>query len=155
MKYSSVAYIFVLILLIGTSLKAQKKSEKQIKNTLAIFFKGLQNGDTITLKKALYKDFRLQSIYTNNEKKYILINASKERFLKSIASKNPTDTWEEKLQSFTIKIDGAMANVWVPYKFYFNEKLSHCGTNSFQMFNDSGTWKIIYIIDTRKKGCSE
>jgi len=47
-----------------------------------------------------------------------------------------------------------MANVWMPYEFWFNGNFSHCGVNFFKLFNDNGTWKIIYLIDTRReKGC--
>ena len=53
-----------------------------------------------------------------------------------------------------IKIDGNLASVWTPYEFYLDNNFSHCGVNSFQLFNNNGNWEIIYIVDTRKKlGC--
>ena len=53
-----------------------------------------------------------------------------------------------------VKIDGALASVWTPYKFYFNGKFSHCGVNSFQLVRMNNTWKVQYIIDTRRRvGC--
>ncbi len=49
-----------------------------------------------------------------------------------------------------------MANVWAPYEFYLNNDFSHCGVNSFQLFFDGIQWKIIYLIDTRRKqGCKK
>ena len=76
-------------------------------------------------------------------------------FLTSVANKKPENTYFEKLLSYDIKIDGNLASVWTPYEFYFNEKFSHCGANSFQMFNDNGKWKIIYLVDMRRRsGCS-
>jgi len=69
-----------------------------------------------------------------------------------------TDTLkiEERLHSYTIQTDGAMANAWTPYSLYVQEKLHHCGVNSFQLFHDGTDWKIIYIIDTRQlKACTE
>ena len=44
-----------------------------------------------------------------------------------------------------------MANAWAPYEFYINSEFSHCGINSFQLIKIEGNWKIIYIIDTRRK----
>ena len=35
--------------------------------------------------------------------------------------------------------------------FGLMDNFSHCGVNSFQLFNDNGQWKIIYLIDTRRK----
>jgi hypothetical protein len=55
---------------------------------------------------------------------------------------------------YNIQIDGAMANAWTSYEFWVNGSFSHCGVNSFQLFKDEGAWKIIYLIDTRRKeGC--
>ncbi len=49
-----------------------------------------------------------------------------------------------------------MANVWAPYEFYLNNDFSHCGVNYFQLFFDGIQWKIIYLIDTRRKqGCKK
>jgi hypothetical protein len=60
-------------------------------------------------------------------------------------------TFQEKLLSYTIQVDGAMAHAWTPYEFYVNGKFSHKGVNAFTLFKDKDTWKIIYIIDTRRK----
>ena len=59
--------------------------------------------------------------------------------------------FQEKLLSFSIQIDGSMAHAWTPYEFYINEKLSHKGINAFTLFKENELWKIIYIIDTRRK----
>jgi len=61
------------------------------------------------------------------------------------------DIYEERLLSYKVLVDGNMAHVWTPYEFYVNGQLSHCGVNSFQLFNDNGQWKITYIIDTRRR----
>ena len=148
-----IRFIVISFLFLSTSMFSQNKEEIAIKKTIELFFEGLQNGDTVTLNKALYKDFKLQSVYTKAEGIAVLRDESKSDFLKAISVKNPNDIWQEKLVSFTINIDGAMAHVWTPYTFYFNNKLSHCGVNSFQLFKNNDSWLIIYIIDTRKKGC--
>ena len=44
-----------------------------------------------------------------------------------------------------------MAHVWAPYEFWYNGEFSHCGVNSFQLFKEEDTWKIIYLIDSRRK----
>ena len=59
---------------------------------------------------------------------------------------------EERLISWQILIDEGMATVWTPYEFYFENKFSHCGVNSFQLMNVQGDWKITQITDTRRKG---
>ena len=77
-------------------------------------------------------------------------------FLKAIVSIPETTQFKEIINSYSIQIDGPMANVWTPYEFRRNGEFSHCGVNSFQLFKDGGDWKIIYIIDTgRKEGCEQ
>jgi hypothetical protein len=58
---------------------------------------------------------------------------------------------EERLMSWQILIDEGVASVWTPYEFYFEDKFSHCGINSFQLMQVQGDWKITQITDTRRK----
>jgi SnoaL-like domain len=53
-----------------------------------------------------------------------------------------------------IKIDANMAMAWTPYKFYIGENFSHCGVNLFTLVKLEQDWKIVNIIDTRRRqGC--
>ena len=76
-------------------------------------------------------------------------------FYKSIASIPSNFNFQEKILSYSIQVDGAMANVWTPYEFYINGVLSHKGVNAFTLFKENSQeasgWKIIYVIDTRRK----
>ncbi len=132
------------------SLFSQNNEKQSIKSTISLFFKGLQNGDTISLKQTLYKDFVLQSISTDSNGATVLHNVDRKLFIKTVGSKNQNDLWRENILFYKFNIDGTMAEVWMPFKFYLNNKLSHCGTNSFQLFKSHGNWQIIYIVDTRK-----
>jgi len=128
--------------------------EDQIKNTIHTFFKGLHNGDTALIATTIHKDLKLQTTFVNNEGNNVLKNESKENFLKSIANKKKEDVWLENLLYFEISIDENLASVWTPYEFYVNGSFSHCGANSFQLFNNNGNWEIIFLVDSRRrKGC--
>ena len=79
-----------------------------------------------------------------------LVDGSLSGFLHSIGT--PHDkVYDERIMDYLIKIDGPMASVWTPYKFYLGEQFSHCGVNSFQLMKKSEGWKIIYLVDTRRK----
>jgi len=128
--------------------------EDQIKNTIHTFFKGLHNGDTALIATTIHKDLKLQTTFVNNEGNNVLKNELKENFLKSIANKKKEDVWLENLLYFEISIDENLASVWTPYEFYVNGSFSHCGANSFQLFNNNGNWEIIFLVDSRRrKGC--
>lgn len=51
--------------------------------------------------------------------------------------------------------DGALANVWMPYVFYYKDQFAHCGHNSFQLMKLDGKWKISSVVDTRYSTCEE
>ncbi len=138
----------LIFLLLSTFCNAQSDA---IKNTISTFFEGLQSGDTIIVNSVIHKELIMQSISLNKGGKSNLKTASKSQFLKAIATKKKEDIWFEKLLSYTIQVDENLATVWTPYEFYFNQKFSHCGVNSFQLFFNDEYWEIISIIDTRRK----
>jgi hypothetical protein len=93
----------------------------------------------------------LQSIIESKTKGNNLSDESTNDFYKSIASIPSNAKFQEKILSYNVQIDRSMAHVWAPYEFYLNDKLSHTGVNTFTLFKEKDTWKIIYLIDTRKK----
>jgi hypothetical protein len=92
----------------------------------------------------------MQTIAKNKEGNVRVITEPVDSFLASIG-KPHTEVYDERIEYNTIKIDGELAIVWTPYKFYIGEKFSHCGVNSFQLVKIAGEWKIQYIIDTRRR----
>jgi len=124
--------------------------EADIKKTIAIFFEGLHTGDTLKIKSVCSDKMILQSII-ENAKGAKFDHEDISEFYKSIASIPKDMKIEERLLDHKIQIDGSMAHAWTPYEFYVNGKLSHSGVNSFQLYKDNGVWKIVYIIDTRRK----
>ena len=150
MMFRILVLIVFLISFVG-NVPAQSDQENAIKKVIEQFFDGLQSGDTLKIKNTVSEKILLQTTYTNKEGNTVLQIIDFNKFLKSLASKKPEDIWQEKLLSYNIQVDGTMANVWTPYEFYLNNDFSHCGVNSFQLFLDNGQWKIIYLIDTRRK----
>ena len=136
----------ILGLLFMQSIFAQ---EGDIKKTIQVFFEAMHNRDTLKIK-SVCKDMVLQSISETN-KGTTLKKENTDDFFKSIASIPVDMKIEERLLDYKIQIDGSLAHVWTPYEFYINGKLSHKGVNSFQLFKENDIWKIIYIVDTRRK----
>ena len=50
-----------------------------------------------------------------------------------------------------IEIDGDIAMVWSPYVFLVDGKLSHCGTDHFDLVREAGQWKVLNITWTKRK----
>ena len=143
---------FLVLFVFSTAITAQEKQEeKAIKTVIETFFKGLHTGDSIIVATTIHRDIKIQTTATNKEGENILKTDSKIKLLTSIANKKPEHVYLEKLLSFDVKIDGNLASVWTPYEFYFNGNFSHCGANSFQLFNNNGKWQITYLIDMRRR----
>lgn len=122
----------------------------EIKKSIGTFFDGMHTADTLKIQSVTHKSLILQTISDGAKKKFSQDDTK--QFYKSIASIPKDMKIEERLLSYNIQQDGSMAHVWTPYEFYINGKLSHKGVNSFMLYKDGDTWKIIYIIDTRRKG---
>lgn len=148
--------LLTLVSLICLNLNAQKSEEEQVKATIIDFFDAFHKQDTVRLKAMAKAEITLQSIAVNKEGTTILQESEYADFVRSIASIPKDRTFEEKLLSFSIQVDGKMANAWTPYEFWYNGNFSHCGVNSFQLIKEDSTWKILYLVDTRRReGCQD
>ncbi|RSK40225.1 nuclear transport factor 2 family protein [Mangrovimonas spongiae] len=144
---------FVACLIVTTAI-GQTNSEMKVKHTIETFFEGFHKGDTTLMKSVLADKVLLQTAFKDKEGKDQLVSEDLSKLISAIGNRPEEQKWNEKLLSYNIQVDGNMANAWTPYEFWFNGSFSHCGVNSFQLFNDNGTWKIIYLIDTRRReGC--
>jgi len=141
--------VFIL-LFFGLSIGVFAQEEKAIKQSISVFFEGLQTSDTLKIQSVCHKEMKLQSITEKNTVGGLSYQSNSD-FYKSVAAIPKNVKIEERILSYNIQIDGTMANVWTPYEFYINEKLSHIGVNSFTLLLENNIWKIVHIIDTRRK----
>lgn len=140
--------VFLLMLaLYSANLSAQKEA---VQKTIETFFEGFHAKDTLKIKSTCSDAIILQSISENTKGKK-LSNESAASFYKSMAAIPADVQFEERILSYNIQVDGSMAHVWTPYEFYVNGKKSHGGVNAFTLYLDGTTWKIIHLIDTRRK----
>ncbi len=147
-----IVLIGMLFTVVGFS---QTDEEYKIKYAIETFFDGFHQSDSLKMKSVMHPNMVLQSIQPDKEGKEALINQNVSGFLKLVTQYSKVRNWEEELESFDFKIDGNLAQVWCPYNFYLNGMLSHCGANSLQLFYENEQWKIVSILDTRRKNCGE
>ncbi len=140
--------MFLFFLLTGLVVNAQKS---EVQKTIESFFVGFHQKDSIKMKAVCSDNIILQSINESAVKGNKLNNENSKDFYKSLTSIPSNIKFQEKILSYSIQIDGAMAHAWTPYEFYMNDKLSHSGVNAFTLFKENDSWKIIYVIDTRRK----
>ena len=116
-----------------------------------MFFEGFHKRDSLKIKSVISENFTLQSAYKLNDTTSALQSTNLNDFLYKVVNRNLNDKWEEKLLSFDININGTLSNVWVKYEFWLNDKFSHCGVHSFHLYLSNYGWKIIQLVDSRRK----
>jgi hypothetical protein len=147
----------ILILLtaaifISTFIKAQS-TEDSVKAVVNQLFAAMKNIDAAKLKETFADGAVLQTISRKQDGSFFVQDEKVNDFAESIG-KAKKDSLDEQIVFETIKIDGPLASVWAPYKFYYAGKFSHCGVDSFQLVRINGRWKIQFLIDTRRRqGC--
>ena len=124
--------------------------EDSVKAAVNLLFTGMKNADAAMVRSSFGDSCVFQTIARTKEGNTVVRNEKPEDFANSIGNlkKGAAD---EQIVFETIKIDGPLAMVWTPYKFYYEGNFSHCGVNCFQLVRFNGVWKIQYIIDTRRK----
>ncbi|WP_276379916.1 nuclear transport factor 2 family protein [Flavobacterium sp. H4147] len=141
-------FIVLFFMFLGWSSNAQKD---EVQKCIETFFEGFHQKDSIKMKSVCSDKIILQSISESLTKGNKLSDENAKDFYKSISEIPSNLKFQEKILSYSIQIDGSMAHVWTPYEFYLNDKRSHSGVNAFTLFKEKDSWKIIYLIDTRRK----
>lgn len=142
--------LIAIVLLAFTKTSAQDFEKQEIRNTIQTFFEGFHHRDTVLLHQVCADKMILQSIEENATGNH-LTEEPLQFFYRSIASMPKDLKYNEQILSYTIQVDGTMGHAWTPYEFYLNGQLSHKGVNAFTLFKEKDRWKIVYIIDTRRK----
>lgn len=126
------------------------QEEVAIQQVIATLFEGMKEKDLSKIEVAFLGDAMMQTVIASAEGATTGTNTAQD-FFNRIATTPAETILDEQILDYQIKVDGQMAAVWTPYRFYVNGAFSHCGVNSFQMVKTSVGWKITYIIDTRRK----
>jgi hypothetical protein len=139
----------VLTLLFGTCSFAQN-DDAAIKQTINSLFDGMRRSDTAMIRSAFAPQGILQTVLKKRDGKVIIQSEPLDSFIAFIG-KPHKEVYDERITFEVLKVDGDLAIAWTPYKFYVDEKFSHCGVDSYQLVKLNGEWKIHYLIDTRRK----
>ena len=141
--------VALLTLLCSINSQAQNE-EAAIKQTINNLFDGMRQSDTAKIRSAFAPQAILQTVVNNKEGKVFIRSEPLDSFI-AFVDKPHKEVYDERITFDLIKIDEHLATAWTPYKFYVDDKFSHCGVDSYQLVKLNGEWKIQYLIDTRRK----
>lgn len=152
LKNTYMRLLLLILTLFNLKTYAQGGSEEVVEPINALF-DGMRQSDTALMRSAFAPTALLQTITKTKDGLTTVRTEELNKFISSIA-KPHDEVYDERITVDMVKVDGDLATVWTPYRFYVGDKFSHCGVNSFQLVRLNGSWKIQYIIDTRRReGC--
>ncbi|MBN9380281.1 MAG: nuclear transport factor 2 family protein [Chitinophagaceae bacterium] len=147
-------YFLLIALLATTGVVRAQSAQDSVRAAVGLLFTAMKNADSAQLAAAFDDSAVLQTIVVDSSGKATAHSYPVTEFATAIG-RLPKGAADEQIQIETLKIDGPLASVWAPYHFYYNGTLLHCGVDCFQLIRSKGVWKILYIVDTRKKGACD
>lgn len=148
--------LVLFLVTLGSKLTfAQQTATDAVKRTVNDMFKAMRTGDSTLLRSTFAKGVVFHSVENKKDGSTALLTEDPNEFIKAVGTPHK-GVWDERIVITDVKIDGDLASVWAPYKFYLDDRFSHCGVDVFQLMKTAAGWKIIYIVDTRRKdSCAE
>lgn len=139
--------LFIVLFTMSALIVQGQTAEDSVKQTVNLMFQGMNQADSSIVVSVFHPSAVLQTITKDGVKadSYTAFGASMRRLKKG--------QLDERIVFGAVHVDGSLASVWTPYRLYFDGKFIHCGANSFQLVRTAGEWKIVHLIDTRRKDC--
>ena len=153
MKKLKLLFISLAMIFLSGDLSAQEniEDEKKVEQVIIDLFDGMREGDSTKVSALFGKGVQMYTSFINKEGELILKKGELAPFLKAIGSPHD-EIWDEKIWNTQVNVDMGIAQVWTEYAFYIGSVFSHCGVDAFHLAKEgSGDWKIIHLMDTRKK----
>ena len=146
-------YLLTLLLLGFTStVHAQDRPNPM--ESVERFFQAFHAKDSLGMQQLMSPKARLlRSTFKNGQA--IVQENDLNRFIRAVATRKDSPKWEERLGQPIVQQHLNLATVWVPFRFYLDNTLSHCGYNAFSLSWDGQIWQILCLIDTGTKDCKK
>ena len=121
-----------------------------IKQTINTLLNAMRKGDSTLFRSVFAKGMVLESVSNDKNGKAILSTENGGDLVKGVGTPHAA-VYDERIVYDAIKIDGDLACVWAPYKFYLGDQFTYCGVEVFQLMRTMDGWKVFYIADTTRK----
>ena len=126
--------------------------EQEVKAVVERLFNGMRAADSAAVHAVFHPQARLQTTAVRQGEP-VLRTDSIEAFLRAVGTPH-TEVWDERVSNLEIRTDGDLATAWMDYAFFVGQRFSHCGVNALQFVRTGQGWKVLQIIDTRRRECA-
>ena len=116
-------------------------------------FDAMRARDTATMR-SLFAERASFASWSERNGQPTLGSDSLSAFLRSVGGAPAGLLLDERLYNPRVESSDGVASVWVEYDFYAGERFSHCGIDAIHLAQTAAGWKIVHLIDTRRRtGC--
>lgn len=113
-------------------------------------FRGMGEADSAMVRAAFHEGARFASATREGGVRYDAVDG----WIEAVA--NSGRRWDERIYDVEVALDPPIASAWVPYTFYLDGAISHCGVNTIELLQTASGWKITQLSDTRRReGCPD
>jgi hypothetical protein len=142
--------ILLTVILTSLSLSSLANLDDQKKANIMQPIKNLFDGMPEHDSSKILQQFTESALLQRTDKKGNVTSTDIQQFARNISQS--VAFLDEQLLDQVILQQDRLASVWTPFAFYIDGKLSHCGSNSFQLVKQNKQWKIHYLIDVSHSG---
>lgn len=126
------------------------EEETAVRAVLEQVFRGMREADSAMVRAAFHTGARFASAARDGAISYDAVDG----WLRAIATSG--GRWDERIYDVEVEVDPPVASAWVPYTFYLDGQLSHCGANTVELLRTPAGWKITQLSDSRRReGCPD
>lgn len=143
----SLIFFLMLPLIVHAQLTAEEQAVRQVVDQL---FVAMWEADSSKAAQVFHPSARLFTAANDASGNPVLQTTVIADFVKTIGSLQ-AGRFKEDLTTYDIFVDDNLGTVWATYSFYVDGVFSHCGVDAFQLCKTTQGWKIVQIIDTRRK----
>jgi hypothetical protein len=136
-----------LTMLAAAALASASPDDAAVIHSVNELLDSWRTADNARGEAVLHADFRLTTLQgePGDRKVYTVDRAG---LLSASKDLKPND-WDDRLSNVTVRIgNNGLAVVTADYMFNQNDKPTHCGLVSFQLYRVEGEWKILSFADT-------
>ncbi len=148
MRFQKFAFVVFLGMTTSLLLRAATPQEQAVLAPVHAMFEGMAKRDAAAIQQPTLPGGSL--VMMRNGKPTQMTFAA---FAEQVSRPSKTKI-EERIHDPVVRIDGDLAMVWAPFDFLTDGKVSHCGTDLFDLVRTDGKWLITAIADTGHASCA-
>jgi hypothetical protein len=133
------------------SAQSTNNEKDAVLKTVQIFFDTMAAKDVEGARAVLQPQGRFHAMRMRDGKPDVRAFANEEYFADLQASKQ---RMRERTWNHEVSVHGLIATFRAPYDFWIDGKLSHCGTDVFDLIKTEDGWKIAGGVYTVESNCA-